>query len=80
YLFDNGLAPYYSFTKSFQPTSGMDFGGTPFKPTTGTQHEIGLKYEPPGVDAAITLALYDITQRNVVTSDLANPGFSVQTG
>ncbi|MGE8659018.1 MAG: TonB-dependent siderophore receptor [Achromobacter sp.] len=80
YLFDNGLAPYYSFTKSFQPTEGMDFNGRPFKPTTGTQHEIGLKYEPPGANASITLALYDITQRNVVTADSAHPGFSVQTG
>ena len=80
YLFDNGLAPYYSYSKSFQPTPGLDFNANPFKPTTGVQHEIGLKYEPKGVDASITVALYEITQRNVLTSDPAHAGFLVQTG
>ncbi|MBR8653599.1 TonB-dependent siderophore receptor [Achromobacter sp. Marseille-Q0513] len=80
YLFDNGLAPYYSYSKSFQPTAGADFNGNPFRPTTGVQHEVGLKYEPPGADASVTLALYDITQRNVLTSDPAHTGFLSQSG
>lgn len=80
YLFDNGLAPYYSYSKSFQPTVGLDFNGSPFKPTTGVQHEIGLKYDPKGLDASITVALYEITQRNVLTSDSAHLGYLVQTG
>ncbi|WP_191579176.1 TonB-dependent siderophore receptor [Achromobacter insolitus] len=80
YLFDNGLAPYYSYSKSFQPVTGLDFAANPFKPTTGVQHEIGLKYEPRGVDASITFALYEITQRNVLTSDPNHVGFLVQTG
>jgi iron complex outermembrane recepter protein len=80
YLFDNGLAPYYSYSKSFQPTSGATFEGERFKPTRGVQHEVGIKYEPPGVNASVTLAAYQITQRNVLTSDPNQVGFMVQTG
>lgn len=80
YLFDNGLAPYYSYSKSFQPTSGATFEGERFKPTRGIQHEVGIKYEPPGVNASVTLAAYQITQRNVLTSDPNRVGFMVQTG
>lgn len=80
YVADSGFAPYYSYTRSFQPVAGTDFFLRPFVPTRGTQHEIGVKYEPPGANASATLALYELTQQNVSTSDLAHPGFSVQTG
>lgn len=80
YHFDNGLAPYYSYTRSFQPASGTDYFGAPFKPTEGTQHELGLKYEPPGTNLLLTAAVYELTQTNVSTSDPAHPGFAVQTG
>lgn len=80
YRFDNGLAPYYSYTRSFQPQAGSDFNQRLFQPTEGKQHEIGVKYEPPGTNASVTFAAYELTQRNVLTGDLAHPGFSVQTG
>ncbi|KQP50007.1 TonB-dependent receptor [Pseudorhodoferax sp. Leaf274] len=80
YHFDNGLAPYYSYTRSFQPSSGTDFFGTPFKPTEGTQHELGLKYEPSGTNLLVTAAVYELTQTNVSTRDPDHAGFSVQTG
>ncbi len=80
YLMDNGLSPYYSYSRSFQPSSGMDFSGRTFKPTTGKQHEIGLKYEPKGMDASVTLAAYEIKQQNVLTSDPDHVGFLQQTG
>nr|WP_145552635.1 TonB-dependent siderophore receptor [Variovorax boronicumulans] len=80
YRFDNGLAPYYSYTRSFQPASGVDYFGRAFKPTEGTQHELGLKYEPPGTNLLVTAAVYELTQTNVSTSDPEHPGFSVQTG
>ncbi len=80
YLAEGGWAPYYSYTRSFQPQGGTDFSGQLFKPTEGVQHEVGLKYEPPGANAAITFAAYQLTQRNVLTSDLQHPGFSQQTG
>jgi iron complex outermembrane receptor protein len=80
YLFDCGLAPYASYAKSFQPTGGTDFDNNPFKPTTGEQYEVGIKYQPRGVRAFMTLSAYQLTQQNVLTSDPAHPGFSTQTG
>jgi len=69
YLFDAGLAPYVSYAESFLPSPGSTFDGTPFEPTTGTQAEFGLRYQPPGSGAYITLGAYEITQQNVTTPD-----------
>jgi len=77
-----GLAPYASYSRSFFPTSGTDFGGTPFKPTTGEQYEGGLRYQPASFDALFSAALFQLTQDNVTTPDPARPGtsFLIQTG
>src|SRR5690606_10386795 len=51
YVFANGLAPYVSYSTSFQPASGLtlvDAFGHPLKPTTGEGVEAGVKYQPPG--------------------------------
>ncbi|HAQ25602.1 MAG TPA: TonB-dependent siderophore receptor [Pseudomonas sp.] len=80
YLFDNGIAPYVSYAESFQPQSGTNAGGAPFKPTEGRQYEVGLKYQPPGTRAMFTASLYHLTQQNVVTRDVVDPLNSVQTG
>src|SRR5262249_34328793 len=73
YQFDVGLAPYISYAESFQPTAGTTFAGAPFEPTTGTQYELGVKYQPPGYNSMLTAALYDLTQQNVLTPDPARP-------
>ena len=75
-----GFAPYAGYATSFQPTSGTDFFGAPFVPSTGEQVEVGVKWAPPGVRALITVAGFDLTQQNVRTNDLLHPGFAVQTG
>jgi iron complex outermembrane receptor protein len=83
YLFDNGVAPYVSYSESFQPTSatqGMTADKTPLKPTTGQQIEGGIKYQPPGVAALFTAAIFDIKQQNVTTKDPGNIAFVTQTG
>lgn len=79
YLFDNGLAPYASYSTSFEPVIGVTADNTPFVPTTAEQYEIGLKYKPTFMDALFTVSAFDITQQNVLT---AGPvlGFNVQTG
>jgi iron complex outermembrane receptor protein len=82
YKFDSGLAPYIQYTESFQPTAGTDFFGNPFKPTTGTQEEIGIKYQP-NPDSLYTVAAYDLTQQNVLTTDPVaahGPTARIQTG
>jgi iron complex outermembrane receptor protein len=82
YVFDMGLAPYVSYSESFLPTTGVDFSGNPFEPTTGQQYEAGLKYEPLGTRSRLTLAVFDLTQQNVLTPDptAGHTGFSIQTG
>jgi iron complex outermembrane receptor protein len=82
YLFDSGVAPYYSYSESFEPTAGTTFAGVPFKPTTGQQHEFGVKYQPQGYNALLTAAFFHLIQQNVVTADPdpTHIGYSIQTG
>jgi iron complex outermembrane receptor protein len=80
YKFDNGVSPYIQYTESFQPTVGVDFGGNPFTPTRGQQYEAGIKYQP-NAKSLYTIALFDLTQQNVLTTDPLHPTTSrVQTG
>lgn len=71
YLFDNGLAPYVSYSESFLPQlvdpSGT-LGGVPFEPTTGTQYEAGLRYQG-GRGIYLTASAFEITQQNVPVRD-----------
>jgi iron complex outermembrane recepter protein len=62
------------------PTGGADFSGSPFKPTTGQQYEVGMKYQPKNFNAFFTLALFHLTKQNVTTPDPEHDNFSVQTG
>jgi iron complex outermembrane receptor protein len=85
YEFDNGLVPYISYADSFLPIAGMyaPVAGSdlkPFKPTTGTQYEAGIKYQPKGATWRITGAVYDLRKQNVLTPDPVHPGYSIQTG
>ncbi|ALM86108.1 TonB-dependent siderophore receptor [Bordetella sp. N] len=80
YLADNGLAPYVSASQSFSPTIGADRNGNPFKPTKGTQYELGMRYKPPGTEMLFSAAVYDLAQRNALTTDPDDSTYSVQTG
>ncbi|MFC0409905.1 TonB-dependent siderophore receptor [Roseomonas elaeocarpi] len=83
YLFDNGLAPYASYSTSFLPNAGTSSparGNTPFDPTTGEQYEAGVKYQPPGFNSYVQAAAYHIRQDNVLTTDPNNALYSVETG
>ena len=79
YNFDTGVAPYVSYSTSFQPTSvGTLLNGQPFKPTTGEQYEAGVKYQPIGYNLMFTAAVYDLKQQNVTTT-IAGPGIPANT-
>ncbi len=79
YNFDNGIAPYVSYSTSFQPTSvGTLLNGQPFKPTTGEQYEGGVKYQPVGTNLMFTAAVYDLKQQNVATV-ISGPGIPANT-
>lgn len=80
YLSDLGIAPYFNYSESFLPTIGTDANGDSFEPDTGRQFEGGIKYQPPGRDASVTIAAFDIVRENVLTPDPADPTLQVQTG
>lgn len=67
YLFDNGMAPYVSYSESFNPNSYADNADNPLPPTDGTQWEAGLKYQPPGRDDLFTASLFRIDQENLAS-------------
>jgi len=75
-----GLVPYVAYSHSFQPTVGTDFAGRAFRPTTGDQYEAGLKYQPAGGNGLLTLATYQITQKNSLTIDPNHTLYQVQQG
>ena len=81
YEFDNGVVPYVSYSESFLPTTGTDFFGVAFQPTTSKQYEGGVKFQP-NRDILVTMAAFDLTQKNVLTGDAGagRQGYSVQTG
>lgn len=69
YLFDNGLAPYLSYSESFEPISGTDFFGKSFIPTKGVLYEAGLRYQPKSFNALFSAAVYQQKQKNNTMTD-----------
>lgn len=83
YTLPFGLAPYASYSTSFEPQSGTvvrDDGtlGLP-DPSLGKQIEAGAKFSVPGTPILFSAAWFRIDQTNVLTS---TPDFSIsrQTG
>lgn len=71
YLTEFGLAPYVSYAESFTPNTGTDRNGSAFDPSMAHQWEVGVKYQP--TDAILmTLAAYDLTKTNVLTTEIVN--------
>ncbi len=73
-----GISPYISYSTSFQPVNGVDGYKRSYKPYEGEQYEIGLKYKPTWIDGNITLAYFDLTEKNALVADSSN--ISVQAG
>ncbi|WP_432759240.1 TonB-dependent siderophore receptor [Bordetella genomosp. 5] len=69
YNFDNGVAPYVSYSESFEPQSGTGWNNSPFKPIEGKQYEVGVKYQPPGSATLLSAAAFDIRRENMLTTD-----------
>lgn len=67
YLFENGIAPYVSYSESFNPNTVSDQDGRPLAPTEGTQWEAGIKYQPPGTDNLFTASVFRIEQENLAS-------------
>ena len=78
YHFDNGLAPYVSWSQSFEPQG--PYGTRTFKPITGDQLEAGVKYESPDKKIYATLAAFELKRQDVLSPDPANTNESIQGG
>ncbi|MGK3129777.1 ferrichrome porin FhuA [Pantoea sp. C8B4] len=80
YVFDNGIAPYFSYSESFIPNSGTTVSGQPFDPSRAKQYEAGVKYVPKDRPVVVTAAVYELTKTKNLTADPNNLNFSVQSG
>ena len=80
YVFDSGVSPYISYSTSFDPVLGNDYGGNAFKPTEATQYEAGIKYHPANSRTLLSAAVFQLNQTNVKTSDTRHLGFWTQSG
>lgn len=65
YTTDFGLAPYVSYSQSYQPLVGTDGRtGGPLKPERGEQYEAGVKFQPDGFRSYMTVAAFDLKRKN----------------
>ncbi|MEM8677692.1 MAG: TonB-dependent receptor [Cyanobacteria bacterium P01_G01_bin.67] len=72
---------YASFSQSFFPSQfSVSADGEAFEPTEGEGFEIGIKGEIIKDKLSSNLALFDLTQTNVLTDDPDDPLFSIATG
>jgi iron complex outermembrane recepter protein len=76
----DNVSLYASYSQSFRQTLGFNPDGRVFKPSKGTQYEIGLKTDFLDRKLSATLAAYQITKTNVTTEDPDNRRFQIQTG
>ena len=73
YAFENGLSPFISYSEGFAPVSPQGtLTAKDVKPTTSKQVEGGVKYLLADYATTFTASVFNIRQKNVVTSD---PGF-----
>lgn len=80
YQFDAGVAPYISYSTSFDPLLGTDYSGSAFVPVESKQTEVGIKYQPQDAKTLLSAAVFQLNQANVKTSDAEHLGFSNQAG
>ncbi len=78
YLFDNGVAPYVSYSESFSPSANLDENGDLLDATEAEQYELGLKYQPVGTADRYSVAVFQIDQDNVanlIQTEGNNPSY-----
>lgn len=76
YQFDSGLSPYVNYATTFVPARQVSVAtNEPLDPITGRQYELGLRYDLPDSDTAITLSTYDIVMKNDINYDSAIGGY-----
>ncbi|MEH2010379.1 TonB-dependent siderophore receptor [Nostoc sp.] len=71
---------YASYSRSFEQVTGAAKDDSLFKPQLGTQYEVGVKTDLFDNKLSATLALYELTLTNILTTDPTDSDYSVQTG
>jgi iron complex outermembrane receptor protein len=74
------ISLYANYARSFQPQIGKSLDLKPFIPERGTQYEVGIKADLIPNRLSATLAGYQITKSNVLTTDPRDVNFSIQVG
>jgi Outer membrane receptor proteins, mostly Fe transport len=73
YAFENGISPFISYSEGFAPVSPQGtLMAKDVKSTTSKQMEGGVKYLLEEYATTLTASVFNIRQKNVVTTD---PGF-----
>ncbi|MHC2462062.1 TonB-dependent siderophore receptor [Bradyrhizobium embrapense] len=80
YNFDFGVAPYVSYMTGYNPVIGTNAAGQLLLPETSEQTEVGVKYEPVGLNARFGVAYFDLKRKNALTTDPNNTLFQTQNG
>lgn len=66
YTFANGIAPYVSYSTSFEPVTEASGTDTPFDPSEAEQIEIGVKWASPDEKLFAQAAMFDMRQTGVI--------------
>lgn len=74
----NTVSWYASYSEGFVPLSGTDYAGNAFDPEQSRSKELGLRWQ--GQQSQATVALFDATKTNILTSDPVHVGFSATLG
>lgn len=72
YISDYGVSPYISYSESFKPMAGVDGYGSAYQPYEAKQTEVGVKLEPLWLNGNVTLAYFDVEEKNALISDASN--------
>ncbi len=80
YTFNPSVSVYTAYGKGFRPNTGSNFYGQAFQPEKTTSYEVGTKLQTPDGKLSGTIALYDMTKSNILTSDPVNVGYSLAVG
>lgn len=80
YQVSPGLAPYFSYSESFNPVAGLDREQNPYKPKKGEQFEGGLKWQPEDMPLQATLAFYSLQEKNRLAPGATASDPSIQIG
>lgn len=67
-----GVSPFFSFTQSFEPISGIASNGSAFVPKRGRQFEAGIKFHPDN-RTLVTVTGFHIKETNRPVDDPSTP-------